>query len=44
MGLGDVPGQAKNSVEDNARADAMEFRRQYGKVCADKHFADLIDL
>ncbi len=44
MGLGDVPGQAKNPVEDNARADAMKSRRQYGKVCADKHFADLIDL
>ena len=33
IGLDDAPGQARNPIEDNARADATEFRRQYGKVC-----------
>ena len=42
IGLDAAPGAAKNPIEDKARADAKEFRKQYGKVCKDKHFADLI--
>lgn len=37
IGLDVVPGEAKNPIDDRARADATEFRRQYGKVCEDKH-------
>ena len=38
IGLDVAPGEAKNPIEDKARADATEFRRQYGKVCEDKHY------
>ncbi len=33
---------ATNPIEDQARADATEFRRQYGKVCDDSNFSDPI--
>lgn len=39
IGLDAAPGKARNPIESNARADAMEFRSQYGKVCDDSHFS-----
>ena len=42
IGLDVAPQHMMNPIEDKARADAAEFRRQYGKVCADTRMADSV--